>query len=265
MAVETVALLTASGATAYLAGDLVGTTFYPYSKLDVGADGAASAVVGALPVSMASIPIATGAASSAYQSSQLVQIMRTASSFGPIGETTDASAYGSRMLGLLVDDVGSTGGSAGNAAMVRIHKPSGGIPVTLATGLASAYDAVAVGTPTAQVWKKVETSTAYAAGSPYTVWDPTSGKKIRVTSYDISTKGTVSGRVKLWFGDDAWTSYDSAYQPLFVGSFAPSATAYPGVAKTFTVPVKCETADRRLYYQCETGLGVDIVIYGYEE
>ena len=55
------------------------------------------------------------------------------------------------------------------------------------------------------------------------VWTPTAGKKIAVTSVVIGTYGTTAGRIILWFGPTADTTFtQDTDQVLFAGSFAPS-------------------------------------------
>jgi hypothetical protein len=119
--------------------------------------------------------------------------------------------------------------------------------------------------PAQQVWKSYNDTSSRSAGSAQVVWDPTSGKKIAVTHYIISAYGTTAGRIFLFFADDADLTYTAGTdQPLFVGSYAPSTSSKPGTVWTGTVPIFCTTADRRLHYQNDAAISVDVVIYGYE-
>lgn len=98
------------------------------------------------------------------------------------------------------------------------------------------------------------------------VWTPASGKRIAVTDLTISAYGTTAGRVILWFGDNADTTYSAGTdQVLEAGSFAPSATVKPGLAKVYgQTPVFCTTADRELHLTTDAAMSLDITIRGYE-
>jgi hypothetical protein len=97
------------------------------------------------------------------------------------------------------------------------------------------------------------------------VWDPTAGKKIAVTSVVIGTYGTTSGRIILWFGDNADTTFtQDTDQVLLAASFAPSSTQKPGLVFTPNTPVFCTTADRELHVTTDAGISFDLTIEGYE-
>ena len=65
------------------------------------------------------------------------------------------------------------------------------------------------------------------------VWTPGSGLHIVVTSVIIASYGTTAGRVILWFGDNADTTFTAGTdQVLVAASFAPSATVKPGLVYT---------------------------------
>lgn len=97
------------------------------------------------------------------------------------------------------------------------------------------------------------------------VWDPAAGKKIAVTSVVIGAYGTTAGRVILWFGDNADTTFSQdTDQVLVAASFAPSATSKPGLVFTPSVPVFCNTADRELHITTDAAISIDVTIEGYE-
>jgi hypothetical protein len=97
------------------------------------------------------------------------------------------------------------------------------------------------------------------------VWDPTAGKRIAVTSVVIGSYGTTAGRVILWFGDNADTTFtQDTDQVLVAASFAPSTTSKPGMVYTPVVPVFCNTADRELHITTDAALSIDVTIEGYE-
>lgn len=119
--------------------------------------------------------------------------------------------------------------------------------------------------PAQQVFKSYNDTASRAAASAQVVWDPTSGKRIAITSYVISVYGTTAGRIFLFFADDADLTYTAGTdQPLLVASYAPSTSAKPGTVWTGSVPIFCVTADRRLHYQNDAAISIDITIYGYE-
>jgi hypothetical protein len=116
--------------------------------------------------------------------------------------------------------------------------------------------------PAAQVWKSAN-YTSQQTGS--TIWDPTSGKRIAITHLQVDSYGTVGGRIFLWFGDNADTTYTAGTdQPLFVGSHAPSTTSKPGALPPIPHPIFCTTADRELHITTDAGISLDVVVYGYE-
>jgi len=97
------------------------------------------------------------------------------------------------------------------------------------------------------------------------VWDPTAGKKIAITSIVISSYGTTAGRVLLWFGDTADTSYTAGTDQLVLPfNTAPSSTSKPGIVFCPASPVFCTTADRELHITTDAAVSLDIVVEGYE-
>ena len=135
---------------------------------------------------------------------------------------------------------------------------------TIESGAWSATtDSIAIKPPAAQV-KKSYNTTSQQTGAD--VWSPASGKKIRVSNLIIGTYGTTAGRLILWFGANADTTYsEGTDEALFKASFAPSATAKPGAVVTFTPPFEAGTADHELHITTDAALSVDIVVVGYEE
>ena len=116
--------------------------------------------------------------------------------------------------------------------------------------------------PTMSVHKNA-TYTSQQTGS--TLWDPTAGEKIAVTSVIIGTYGTTSGRIILWFGDNADTTFtQNTDQVLVAASFAPSSTAKPGLVYTPATPIFCTTADRELHVTTDAAISFDLTVEGYE-
>jgi hypothetical protein len=116
--------------------------------------------------------------------------------------------------------------------------------------------------PAQFVTKQVE-ATATQTGT--TIWDPTSGKRIAVTGYEIGTGGTTQALVTIWFGDNADVTFTQGTdQVLFRGTLTPTSTATPGVISNFTHPVFCTTVDRELHYTTSAGITIYILVMGYE-
>lgn len=110
---------------------------------------------------------------------------------------------------------------------------------------------------------KNKTYTSQQTGS--TIWDPTAGKKIAVTSVVLGTYGTTSGRIIVWFGDNADTAFtQDTDQVLVAASFAPSTSSKPGLIYTPASPVFCTTADRELHVTSDAAISFDLTIEGYE-
>lgn len=111
--------------------------------------------------------------------------------------------------------------------------------------------------------KKSYNTTSQQTGAD--VWTPASGKKIAVTQLIIGTYGTTAGRLILWFGANADTTYtEGTDEALFKGSFAPSATVKPGAVVNFSPPFFAGTADHELHITTDAALSVDVVVVGYE-
>jgi hypothetical protein len=110
---------------------------------------------------------------------------------------------------------------------------------------------------------KNKTYTAQQTGTD--VWTPAGGKKIAVTSVIIGTYGTTAGRIILWFGDNADTTFtQDTDQVLVAASFAPSSTSKPGLVYTPATPVFCTTADREIHVTTDAAISFDVTIEGYE-
>lgn len=116
--------------------------------------------------------------------------------------------------------------------------------------------------PATQIHKAVNVTTTQTGTD---VWTPGGGLRIAVTSLVIGSYGTTAGRVILWFGDNADTTYTAGTdQVLVAASFAPSATAKPGLVYTPSTPILCTTADRELHLTTDAGISLDITVEGYE-
>jgi hypothetical protein len=113
-----------------------------------------------------------------------------------------------------------------------------------------------------QMWKQVEASTTQTGTA---IWTPPAGKKIAITSLDITTGGTTAGIVTVWFGASGDTTFTQGTdQVVFRGEFAPSTTSKPGVVMAFPTPRFAITADHILRYTTSANMTVYVNAYGYE-
>lgn len=96
------------------------------------------------------------------------------------------------------------------------------------------------------------------------LWTPTTGKKFVVTDLTITTGGTTAGLVTL-FDSAAATAYSAGTTPaVFRGNFAPSATSYPGVVKSFNVPYVSTAVNNRLHITTSAAMTIYVQVNGYE-
>lgn len=116
--------------------------------------------------------------------------------------------------------------------------------------------------PGMQVWKSVNVTTTQTGSD---VWTPGGSKRIAVTYLAISAYATTAGRVILWFGANADTTYTAGTdQLIWAGSFAPSTTSKPGVILVPTHPLFAVTADHEIHLTTDANISLDITVYGYE-
>lgn len=112
------------------------------------------------------------------------------------------------------------------------------------------------------VHKDAEYTTAQTGTA---LWTPTTGKKFVVTDLTITTGGTTAGVVTLFQAASATTTYTAGTTPaIFRGNFIPSATASPGVVKSFVVPYISTTVDHVLHITTSTAMTVYVQVNGYE-
>lgn len=112
------------------------------------------------------------------------------------------------------------------------------------------------------VHKDVEYTTAQTGT---VIWTPTTGKKFAVSDLTISVGGTTSGIVTIFDAVTATTTYTAGTTPaIFRGTFAPSATANPGVIKSFNVPYVSAAANNVVHVTTSAAMTVYIQLNGYE-
>lgn len=133
--------------------------------------------------------------------------------------------------------------------------------------IASDQSAISVGvTPHSVGYTPIYKGVEYTSAQTGTaIWTPGSGKKFVVTDLTISTGGTTAGIVTVWQGASADTTYTAGTDPVvFRGEFAPSATARPGMVKSFTLPFVSSTVDHILRVTTSAAMTVYIQVNGYE-
>lgn len=246
------------------------------------------------PVSAASLPLPTGAATEAKQDTQITALQLlddTVATVGAASPTVGLMACGhdgtnARRLMTATDgrllvsfnaiaqpvtaagDVAHDTGDAGNPVKVGF-KAASALPTAVANndranGVSDLWGRQLTGHIDPAMQTHINKNyTSQQTGTD--VWDPASGKKIAVTSVVIGAYGTTAGRVILWFGDNADTTFtQDTDQVLLAASFAPSASSKPGLVFSPSVPVFCTTADRELHITTDAAISLDITIEGYE-
>jgi len=116
--------------------------------------------------------------------------------------------------------------------------------------------------PGMQTWKSGNYTTTQTGVA---LWTPTAGKTVAVTYLAISSYATTAGRVIVWFGATADTTYTAGTDQLvWAGSFAPSANSKPGAILTFNTPVFSANVDYVLRVTTDANISLDVSVYGYE-
>lgn len=99
------------------------------------------------------------------------------------------------------------------------------------------------------------------------LWTPTTGKKFVITDITIATGGTTAGVVTIWQSNSstADTTYTAGTDyTILRAEFAPSATAKPGLIKSFRTPYVATLADYVVRVTTSAGITVYIQVEGYE-
>ena len=114
--------------------------------------------------------------------------------------------------------------------------------------------------------KAYNDTSARAAASAVSALAPTGSRRLIITGYEISAYGTTAARVMFYFGSSA--SSDTTYTagtdpPVFIGSFAPSATANPGAIMT-GLHIVAPAVDYNIMYQNSAAISIDVVWHFYE-
>lgn len=98
-----------------------------------------------------------------------------------------------------------------------------------------------------------------------TIWAPGSTSFLGIFNLNISSYGTTAGRVIIWFGSSADTTYTAGTDQLvWAGSFVPSANATPGAIITAPFGIWAATAGHYLRITTSAAISLDISVYGTE-
>lgn len=97
------------------------------------------------------------------------------------------------------------------------------------------------------------------------IWTPATGKKVAITSLILGSYATTAGRVIIWFGAAADTTYTAGTDQLVAAvSFAPGTGSKPGLSFTPAVPIFAATADHVLRITTDAAISIDVAAHGYE-
>lgn len=112
------------------------------------------------------------------------------------------------------------------------------------------------------IWKSGNYTTTQTGAA---IWTPGSGAFIGIFNLHVSSYGTTAGRVWIWFGSSADTTYTAGTDQLvWAGSFVPSANATPGAIITAPFGIWAATADHVLRITTSAGISLDVSVHGTE-
>ena len=166
-------------------------------------------------------------------------------------------------------DIAHDSPDSGNPVKIGFQAEGSNFPAAVATGdrvngIADVFGRQLMGTIDAsmQVWKSANYTTQQTGAS---MWAPSTGKKICITYLSVASYATTAGRVIIWFGASADTTYTAGTDQLvWAGSFAPSANSKPGAIIQLPFGITAATADHVLRITTDAGISLDITVYGYE-
>lgn len=121
---------------------------------------------------------------------------------------------------------------------------------------------VYINEPGIGVWKSANYTTTQTGA---TIWTPTSTTYIGIKYLAISSYGTTAGRVIIWFGASADTTYTAGTdQLIWAGSFAPSTTSRPGAIISVPGLIISNVVDYQMKITTDAAISLDITVYGNE-
>lgn len=223
----------------------------------------ANAGSGTFAVSAASLPLPSGASTSAKQPA-----LGTAGTPSSDVLTVQGAASMTALLVTPGGNVAHDAADSGNPVKVG-GKATSGLPAEVSSGdRADLVTDLHGRLLTAQITPAMQISKPFRYTSAQTgtnLWDPTSGKRIAITHVLLGSGATTAGRLILWFGANGDTTYTAGTDQLILDmTFTPSANATPGAVIALPVPIFCTTADYEVHVTTDAGLTIGGVVYGYE-
>lgn len=111
-------------------------------------------------------------------------------------------------------------------------------------------------------WRQFNATTTQTGA---TIWTPNASAFLVIYYLAISTYATTAGRVILWYGATADTTYNAGTDQLvFAGSFAPTSTSRPGAIVQPSIPLPSANAGFSLKITTDAAISIDVTAYGYE-
>lgn len=154
--------------------------------------------------------------------------------------------------GVDIGDVTINNGSGSNSVNIQ----DGGNSITV-DGSVSVLNF-----PSNTIWKSGNYTTAQTGTA---IWTPSAGLKVAVTYMSVASYGTTSGRVIIWLGASADTTYTPGTDQLvWAGSFVPSVNSTPGAIISVPFGILSNTANNILRITTDAAISLDLTVYGYE-
>lgn len=121
---------------------------------------------------------------------------------------------------------------------------------------------VYINEPGVGIWRSANYTTTQTGAS---IWTPTSTTYAAIKYLAVSSYGTTAGRVIIWFGASADTTYTAGTdQLIWAGSFAPSATSRPGAIISVPGLIVSSVVDYHVKITTDAAVSLDITLYGFE-
>jgi hypothetical protein len=97
------------------------------------------------------------------------------------------------------------------------------------------------------------------------IWTPATNGFVGIFNLHVSSYATTAGRVIIWFGSSADTTYTAGTDMLvWAGSFAPSSTSRPGAIISAPFGIWSPTIDYVLKITTDAAISLDISVHGTE-
>lgn len=111
-------------------------------------------------------------------------------------------------------------------------------------------------------WRSANYTTTQTGAA---IWTPTGSGFIGIFNLHVSAYATTAGRVIIWFGGSADTTYTAGTDMLvWAGSFVPSANATPGAIISAPFGIWSPTGGHILRITTSAAISLDISVHGTE-